>query len=77
MVAQVIAKPLPQEIERDTDAVKCSCKGYAGRVDCTVEECRELGCGRDTPQYQCCARAFVCELCGQRYIGTAPAPEME
>lgn len=62
---------------RLADAIKCKCGGYAERVDATVEECEEFGCGRDTPSYQCCARAFVCNICGERYHGSAEAPEME
>lgn len=65
--------------ERDADGIKCECGGYADR-DCrmTKEEIEAGGsCGRDTPDYQCCSRAFVCAVCKTRWIGTAPAPEME
>lgn len=68
------AEPLTQDIDRDTEAIKCTCKGYAGRVDCTDDEIREHDCGRG---HECCARAFVCELCGKRFAGSAPAPDME
>lgn len=69
--------PLPQEIERDTNAVRCSCGGYCERVKSTTDEARSFGCGRDSEDWECCVRAFVCVVCGKRYVGSAPAPEME
>lgn len=66
------------DLERSTDGIKCRCGGYAERdYKMTKEELRDLGCGRDTETYQCCARAFVCGICGTRWTGNAPAPEME
>ena len=61
-------------IRRNAEAIKCKCGGYAERVDCTPEEIEEYGCGRP---YQCCSRAFICSLCGERIVGKADAPEME
>lgn len=63
-------------IERDADGIPCpACKvGYAERVDCTEEECREHGCGRDRPGLECCARAFAClALRGTNRLRCAPA----
>lgn len=71
------ALPLPQKIERDTKAVRCSCGGYCEREKATADEARKFGCGRDRENWECCVRAFVCVLCGKRYAGCAPAPEME
>jgi hypothetical protein len=59
---------LTDDLPRERDAVKCECGGYAGLVDATAEEMRLAGC-------DCCARAFVCIVCGQRYAGSAEAPE--
>lgn len=59
--------------ERRTQATKCDCGGYAERVKCTVEELEKYNCGRPR---ECCARAFVCVLCGTRIVGQAEAPEM-
>ena len=65
-------------IERGTEAIECKkCHGFAERVDCTAEECATFTCGRDSPGRECCARAFVCKACGQRYAGKQAAPEME
>jgi hypothetical protein len=65
-------------LERETEAIECpACHGFAGRVDCTQQEIDEVGCGRDVPGFECCARAFVCKRCGARYVCRAPAPEME
>ncbi len=61
-------------VGRSVEGVKCQeCGGFAGRVDCTPKEEFEWGCGRTG----CCARAFVCALCGTRHVGCAEAPEME
>ncbi len=64
-------------IERDAEGISCECGGYAELVPNTVEECKEFGCGRDTPQWSCCARAFICKICKTRIVGTAKSPEME
>lgn len=62
-------------LERDDDAIPCpKCKGYAPRVECTEEELKQYNCGRP---WECCARAFVCSVCGHRFATQAPAPEME
>ena len=64
---------LPVESERETGAVPCKCNGYCDSVEPTWEEEKKYGCGIT----RCCARAFVCRLCGARYAGSAPSPEME
>jgi hypothetical protein len=65
-------------LERDDDGIKCKCGGYAERDHkMTAEELRGRTCGRDTEIYQCCARAFVCAVCGTRWLGMAPAPDMD
>ena len=57
------------------DAIKCNCGGYASEVDCTKKEIEgPLNCGRS---WACCVAAFVCEICGRRYIRKREAPEME
>lgn len=61
-------------IEKDVEGLKCECGGYAERVNCTPEELEKYNCGR---LYECCARAFVCCVCGKRIVGSAEAPEME
>lgn len=71
--AELVGWSLP----RDAEAVPCTCNGYADRVECTAAECREFGCGRDRPGWECCARAFRCRLCGKRFVGSAEAPEMD
>ena len=70
-------KELEVWVERTCDAIKCECGGYCERVDCTEEECKKYGCGRDEPGNECCSIAFVCCVCGQRYAGCREAPEME
>jgi hypothetical protein len=72
------AKELSERVLRDAEGVKCDCGGFAERDPrMTREEIGDRGCGRDGPDYQCCARAFVCVLCGTRWLGTAEAPEMD
>lgn len=66
-----------EDIDRETKAIECGCGGYAGIVDCTEDECNKYGCGRDVPGRECCARAFVCKICGKRFVGAAPAPDMD
>ena len=62
------------ELERRTEAIKCECGGYAERVKCTPEEIKQYNCGRT---YECCSRAFVCCMCGTRWVGAAEAPEAD
>lgn len=64
---------LDQDIERNVEAVKCPCGGYAERVEATQSEKEKYGCGR---VFDCCSRAFVCGLCKTRLVGSAEAPEM-
>jgi hypothetical protein len=58
---------------READGIECECGGYAQRVDCTKKELQEYNCGR---YWECCARAFVCKMCGKRIVGQAEAPEV-
>lgn len=61
-------------IERYDHAIECECHGYAKRETSTREEdIAAGGCGR----FDCCTAAFVCQVCGKRWIATLPAPEME
>lgn len=60
-------------IARTDYAIKCKCGGFAEQVDATPEEDREYGCGRP----MCCSAAFVCAICGTRWVGSREAPEME
>lgn len=61
-------------VARDADGIPCpKCGGYADSVDVTPEELERYNCGRG---YDCCARAFVCRLCGTRVGAKAEAPEM-
>lgn len=69
-----VTKELPCEIERSQSALKCPCGGYAEKVRPTKDEIKQYNCGRS---YNCCAVAFVCCVCKQRYAGSQPAPEME
>ncbi len=64
-------------ISRTADGVACSCGGYARRAECTEWEIEQHGCGRDRIGNECCARAFVCVLCGRRHACSAEAPDME
>jgi hypothetical protein len=61
------------DIDRDAEGIKCDCGGYAEKVECTREEIAKYNCGRP---WNCCARAFVCAVCGERIVGTAEAPDM-
>lgn len=66
-----------ERIARESEAVGCSCGGRARRAGCTEDEIYQYGCGRDRVGAECCARAFVCALCGRRYACKVEAPEME
>ena len=60
---------------REAEGIECpACSGYAERVTTTSEERKEFGCFRDA-WGECCARAFVCKVCGKRIVGAAEAPE--
>ena len=63
---------LKERIIRDADSTPCLCGGYADRVECTKQEIKQYGCGRD---YECCSRAFVCRVCCQRLVGCAEAAD--
>lgn len=70
---------MPNTFSRDAQSAMCACGGYAERVLCTKAEVMKHDCPRgqmfvSTP---CCARAFVCRVCGARIVGKAEAPEME
>lgn len=66
-------KKFESEVKRGVEGIQCACGGYAEKVVVTNEEENRYGCGRQG----CCARAFVCKLCGTRWVGGAEAPEME
>ena len=61
-------------VNRNAAAIMCDCGGYAERVNCTEAELEQYNCHR---KYECCARAFICVLCNQRWVGRAEAPEMD
>lgn len=65
-------KKFDGEVPRDTLGIACTCKGFAERVECTPEEQKTLS----SCVGGCCSRAFVCKLCGQRWVGKAVSPEM-
>lgn len=58
-----------EAFKRECEGTRCVCGGFAELVDSTAEETKT--------RCACCARAFVCILCGLRIVGTAEAPEME
>jgi hypothetical protein len=74
---EVESLKITYDIKRSADAIPCPCGGYADRVETTTEERDEYGCGFRERLFECCARAFVCRVCGKRLVGTAEAPEME
>jgi hypothetical protein len=59
---------------RGNGGIYCFCSGYATRVACTEEEIKRYG--NCMGGGECCARAFLCAVCGIRWVGTAEAPEM-
>ena len=61
-------------VKRDAAGIPCECGGYAERVSCTGEEIEKLDCN---PFSECCSRAFVCKVCGNRLVGWAEPPGME
>lgn len=68
------SREFTQDIERDTQGIRCeACGGYAESMQPSDDEDAQFGCG----SRRCCSRAFVCGLCGTRWVGRAPAPEME
>ena len=67
----------PPFVDRDESVIECSCGGAARRVKCSKAERDRWGCGRDSANWECCARAFVCKVCGKRYAGNAYAPDMD
>jgi hypothetical protein len=73
-------------MERDADGIKCSCGGYADKVETTHEENMKYDCGRYQMSYamsgkkvrwSCCAAAFKCAVCGTRIVGRQAAPDMD
>lgn len=64
-------------IPRALEGVPCECGGFAGIVHCTDDEVNEYGCVRDKPGRECCARAFICMVCGTRHVGQAEAPDYD
>lgn len=70
-----VSRELTESVQRRVDGIRCECGGYAERDHkMTQKEIEGRSCGRDTPTYQCCSRAFVCAVCGTRWLGTAKAP---
>ena len=63
-----------ERVEREADAIKCDCGGYAERTEPNEEESKLDFCGRG---FDCCGRVFVCSICNKRHIRHAKAPEME
>jgi hypothetical protein len=62
------------ELERYDRGIPCPhCSGYADSCLTTDAEEHQYGCGREG----CCARAFICRLCGRRTAMRAHAPDME
>ncbi len=61
---------------RHQDEIGCPVcrKGVAEQVMTTREERIEFGCRIDGDE-ECCARAFVCTLCGARILASAEPPE--
>lgn len=64
-------------LPKGVEAYPCDCGGYCDLVSSTEDECRNFGCGFDRPGHECCARSFVCRICGSRYAGSSESPEME
>lgn len=60
---------------RTTEGISCTCGGYSQRVACTEEEIQRYG--NCLAGGECCARAFLCGVCGIRWVGTAEAPESD
>jgi len=64
------------EIERNDYAFPCpKCGGYSGKVSCTKEEKVKYGCYIDKLGSDCCAIAFICNKCGNRFAMSRPSPE--
>lgn len=63
------------ELKRDAAGAPCPCNGYADRDDSvTPEELSLQTCGSS---FACCVAAFVCRLCGKRFVVRLPSPEWE
>jgi hypothetical protein len=74
MTYRVAQGEMVENVERYDKAIECECHGYAAREASTREEDLAAGgCGR----IGCCTAAFVCRVCGTRWIVSLPAPEME
>ena len=58
-------------VDASANAYPCRCGGYCDRAKPTPDEEREHGCRVEG----CCSRAFVCRVCGARYVGRAEAPD--
>ncbi len=69
----------PTKLGPDVEAegIKCGCGGFADRVKSTAEERERYGCGRDSEKRDCCARAYVCAVCGARHAFRGDAPELD
>lgn len=69
------SKPLPRSVSCYDKGMPCECGGYCDKVNPTEIESEKYEC---TPWKQqsptlrdeyCCARAFQCRICNQRYAG--------
>lgn len=58
---------------REINSVHCSCGSEAVEVETTDDEERAHGCRRRG----CCAKAFVCQGCGTRWVLDLAAPDIE
>jgi hypothetical protein len=74
VAVEPVTKELKEHPSRESGGIVCCCGGYAGRVKCTKDEIERFGCHTGG---ECCARAFLCAVCGLRWVGQAEAPEMD
>lgn len=77
-LAEQEQRQVADSIPRDAQAIKCACGGYAEQAPCTRAEVQLYDCSTGRLfERACCARAFMCCICGARIAGKAEAPEME
>lgn len=64
-----------RDLPRSATSAPCpNCNGYSDEAECTDDEVAMQSCGR---RYACCISAFVCRLCGTRFVARLEAPEMD
>ena len=61
---------------REIDKAVCSCGGTVEPAKTTIEECKEYGCWRDSPEQSCCVTALECDKCGARFTLSLETPDM-